>query len=395
MQRLRRITVFAAALAVAGLLGCPTIKILDVSVQGAKKDHATLIIDVEVANPDDDAGVNSSVLCLGVDPSWRIEQVRYQVPGEPMARRARTAPAVAAQADWTYLTSDTAWWVFRTADHQVPAGTSIYRVEVDVRYPKKTKGGLLSIVVGDPGPDAVAATWDLSLRPAGATPVEAPLAINPESQAVAASQATGDLGAAFGALGEGMGALGEGLMQGEDGGEDMAALGQLRGLGTGDRGFREPWIDEATVDGVIRLEGATLALPLEWSVLGEKPTGPETTLAVMPPGSPCILGLEIVPGLDEGQAVEVFDREVQTAMDDLATAGTPATVSDVQRVTPTGLQLAGKMLSYATEFGPEKLLIVRRVGSGSLAMGVTFGDEVTVVTAETYLDMMMDALAFP
>jgi hypothetical protein len=395
MKRLHSTIRAAVLLAVVALLGCPTIKILSVTVEGAKKDRATLVINVEVANPDDDAGVNSSVLCLGLDQAWTVEAVRYQVPGEPMARRARPAPAVAAQADWTYLTSDSAWWVFRTADHAVPAGTHVYRVEVDVRYPKKTRGGLLSVVVGDPGPDAVAATFDLSLKPAGATPVETPPQVNPESQAVAASQATGDLGQAFAELGEGMGALGEGLAQGGDGGSDMAALGTLLGLGTGSAGFREPWLNEATVDGVIQLGAVTLALPPDWSVLGDQPTGPETALAVMPPGSPCILGLEIVPGLDETQALEVFEREVQTATDDLATAGTPATASEVQRVTPTGLQLVGQQLSYTDEFGPERLVLLRRVSGGTLVIGVTFGDEATVTTAETYLDMMMDAIAFP
>ncbi len=384
--RLSFVASAALALALALLLGCPTVTLISVAVTDVGKDTAVFTVQVQVDNPDPDTS-SSAAISVGVDPAWTVEEIRYQIPGEPLVRRARSAPAVAAQADWVYTADDLAWSGFKTSSVDIPEGTSTYTFDVHVRTPRRAKAGPIAVVVGDPGEDAASGRYDTTLRPRRAVGAATPLPTNPDSQLQAASDAQGDLQDAISGLGEGAPDVGEPL-------PDFRELGTLLGLDTGARGYREPWIDQLTEAGVIRLAGAALALPDDWSVVGDAPTGPELALVVMPPGTPCVLGLEIVPDLDETLADEVFQREVATALQDLAATGTPGTAENVQRITPMGHKVLGKEIRYTDPLGPGRLLMLQRFGNGSLVIAVTFGDEAAMAVAEPYLDALIDSVGF-
>jgi len=378
------------------LVGCPELRIISVTIDEVRRDHGTFVIEVGVNNPEvGEPYVASTSLALAVDPGWTIREVRYTVPGEPLTRRARPSPPMAAKADWTFQRQDLSWWGFVSADHVVPPGESVYAIEVDVAFPPRTRCGALAVVVGEPGPDAQSAAFDLTLRGGRAVESRGALALNPESQLQSASDAAGGVEAAFATLGEGVAAAGEGLRNPAESDSDLREIGTLLGVNTGARGFREPWLQEATQDGVIHLPSVSLALPDEWSVLGDPPTGPEIALVVMPPGSPCMMGLEFVPDLDEAMATEAFEREVTTAVSDLsATSAAPVTADDLQLTTPAGLAIGGRRLHYTDEYGPGRLTMLHRYGNDTLVMAVTFGDPSSADLAEEHLLQLMDAVRF-
>ncbi len=378
--------VLAALVGLATVLGCPTVKLISVAITSVGKDDAVFAVQIQVDNPDPDTS-SSAALSVGVDPSWSVEEIRYQIPGEALVRRARPAPAVAAQTDWVYTADDVAWWGFKTSSVDIPQGTSTYTIDVRVSTPRRAKSGPLALVIGDPGPDAAAGRYEVQLRPKRLVSATQVLALNPDSQMGSASEAGGDLQEAISGLAEGAPTLGEPL-------PDFRELGTLLGLDTGARGYREPWIDEHTEAGAIHLAGASLALPDDWSVVGDPPTGPEMALVVMPPGTPCVLGVEIVPDLDEAVAQEVFEREITTALQDFADSGTPGTVVDVERITPMGRKVAGKEIHYTDDLGPGRLLMLKRYGNQTLVLAVTFGDPGSMAVAEPYLEALVDAVVF-
>jgi len=378
------------------VVGCPELHIISVDIEEARKDHATLVVKVGVDNPQlDEPYVASTSLAFALDPGWSIREVRYSVPGEPLTRRARPSPPMAAKADWTFLREDLSWWGFISADHVVPPGDSVYRIEVDVLYPPRTRTGSLAVVVGEPGPDAEHAAFDLTLRPTQTVEARGELALNTESQLQSASDAAGGVEAAFANLGQGVAAAGEGLQNPQTAEGDLREIGTLLGVNTGARGFREPWLQQVTKDGAIQLPGVFLGLPDDWSILGDPPTGPEIALVVMPPGSPCMMGLELVPDLDQALATEAFGREVTTAESDLAaTSTTPVRTDELSLTTPGGLQIGGRRLHYSDEYGPGQLTMLYRYGQGTLVMAVTFGDQATLDLAQGYLLQLMDGVRF-
>ena len=378
------------------VLGCPELHIVSVEIDDVGRDHATLVVKVGVTNPKlDEPYVASTSLALAVDPEWSIREVRYGVPGEPMTRRAKPSPPMAAKADWTFQRQDLSWWGYISADHVVPPGESVYRIEVDVQVPPRTRAGSLAVVVGEPGPDAKSAAFDLTLRPGKAVKALGPLLLNPDSQLQSASDAAGGVEAAFADLGQGVAAAGEGLQNPGGNEGELREIGTLLGVNTGARGFREPWIQQATEDGAIRLSNVSLTLPDDWSILGDPPTGPEIALVVMPPGSPCMMGLELVPDLNEAMAAEAFQREVTTAHDDLdGTSTAPVRAEDLTLTSPGGLDVGGRGLHYTDEYGPGQLMLLHRYGNGTLVLAVTFGDESTMDLARDYLLQLMDAVRF-
>lgn len=386
MRTLRTLLFASATMALALALGCPTVKLLQVTVADVGKDTAVFTVEVQVDNPDQDTS-SAAALSVGVDPSWTVEEIRYRIAGEPLVRRARSAPAVAAQTDWVYTADDLAWWGFKTSSVDIPQGTSTYSFDVHVRTPRRARAGALALVVGDPGEDAASGRYTVTLRPGRTVGEGAALPLNPDSQLQSASAAEGDLQDAISGLGQGTPNVGEPL-------PDFRELGTLLGLDTGARGYREPWIDQLTEASTIRLAGASLTLPDDWSVVGDAPTGPEVALVVMPPGTPCVLGVEIVPDLDETLAGEVFQREVATALQDLADSGTPGTAENVQRITPMGHKVLGKEIRYTDAHGPGRLLMLQRFGNGALVIAVTFGDEASMGVAEPYLDTLIDSVGF-
>jgi hypothetical protein len=390
MMRARTpLLLLAAAAGLATVLGCPTVKLLSVAITSVGKDDAVFAVQIQVDNPDPDTS-SAAALSVGVDPSWTVEEIRYQIPGEALIRRARPAPAVAVQADWVYTADDVAWWGFKTSSVDIPQGTSTYTIDVHVSTPRRAKAGPLALVIGDPGPDAAAGRYEVQLRPKRLVSTTQVLALNPDNQMGSASEAGGDLQDAISGLSEGTPTVGEDL----ENLPDFRELGTLLGLDTGARGYREPWIDQRTEAGAIRLAGATLALPDDWSVIGDPPTGPEMALVIMPPGTPCVLGVEIVPDLDEALAHEVFEREITTALQDFADSGTPGTVADVERITPLGRKVAGKEIHYTDDLGPGRLLMLERYGNQTLVLAVTFGDPASMAIAEPYLDTLVDSVVF-
>ena len=387
-MRARHVGLFGIALVIS-IAGCPKVSILSVGLDDVRRDRATLHIQLQVDNPEVTQEVDSSI-ALGLESSWSVEEVRYQVPGEPLVRRARPSPGLAANADWTFDDEGLAWWGFDSAEHMMPAGTTVYDVEVDVRYPRRTRSGSLALVVGDPSPDSPNGRYALTLRPGSTVEALGALPVNPENQVESSGDAADGFQQAVSALSnetEMMGALAEET-------SELRELGTLIGVNTGARGFREPWIQESTRDGVIQLTRISVQVPDDWSVLGDPPTGPETALVFMPPGSPCVLGLEIVPDLDQAMADEAFAREVETARKDLSASGVAATVHDDALTTPGGLRVVGKELGYVDEFGPGRLLLLRRYEAETLVLAVTFGDPDTMALAVPHLLQLLDTVGF-
>lgn len=390
MMRARdTLVLLAAAAGLATVLGCPTVKLLSVAIASVGKDDAVFTVEIQVDNPDPGTSA-SAALSVGVDPSWTVEEIRYRIPEEPLVRRARPAPAVATQTDWVYLAQDVAWWGFKTSSVDIPTGTSTYSLDVHVRTPRRAKSGPLALVIGDPGEDAASARYAVQLRPKRLVSEAQVLAFNPDSQMASATEAGGELQDAIAGLSGGTPTVDEDLQNLPD----FRELGTLLGLDTGARGYREPWIEQRTEAGAIRLAGATLALPDDWSVIGDAPTGPEMALVVMPPGTPCVLGVEIVPDLDEALAQEVLEREIATALQDFADSGAPGTANDVERITPMGRKVTGKEIHYTDDLGPGRLLMLKRYGGQTLVLAVTFGDPGAMAIAEPYLEALVDSVAF-
>ncbi len=390
----RSIAVIVVALAAVLLVpGCPTIKIRSLEVASFRKDVAVFDIQVEVDNSANDAGSNSSKLAVALPTGWEVVDLTYHVPGEVLQRRAQPLPGVAIQADWVYERDDAVWWGYTTAEHAVPAGKHIYPVQLTVRVPKKTKTGWVALAIGDPGPDAEVGAFTVELKGKREVDVIAAPAVNPDSQLAAAGDA-GSLEGMMAGLGEGLAALGEGLEGVGEAGSMMRTLGTMLGVDTGAEGYREEWISTRTEEGVFRMGGVALAIPADWSAMGDEPADATVQMVLMPPGGSTFLGLKVVPAVGAEGAPGLFEEEVGKAANELAAEGTPAAISEIARTTPGGKALKGRQLRVIADGSESLWTMVRVDGIDHLAMVVTSGDAATVEAAIPRIDELLDAVGF-
>ena len=379
--RTRTMLSFILIVALGALIGCPTIQIASVTVAKLGKNRIQLVVEVDVDNTANDAGEASSKLSVALDPTWKIEQIRYAIPGEPMVRSARPTAGVAAKTDWTYTTEDVTWWGFNTAEHTVPAGRNIYRVEIDVAVPKKTRTGKLIVVVGDAGPDAVIGAYEVNLKPAKVTPSEPPV-INEASQVEMGGG--GDFGDMMGGLGGAMDGLGEA-------GEMLGGLGALFGADTGAAGFRSEYVQQNTADGVVTLANVALTLPDTWSIIADPPEADTTQLALLPPGMKGTTGVDIRSNVGAEDAAAIVAKEAETVAADLTTEGTPPTTRDISRTTPGGITVEGKEFRFGEGEAEGLILLVSRLEQGTLVLFVTVGDTQTEADSSALLDQIIDS----
>jgi len=372
----------ALILGLAFVVGCPTIQIASVSVAKLGKNRIQLVVEVDVDNTANDAGAASSKFAVALDPTWSIEQIRYAIPGEPMTRTARQAPGVAAGTDWTYTTSNVTWWGFNTAEHVVPAGRHIYRVEIDVAVPRKTRTGNLVLVVGDPGPDAVVGAYEINLKPATVTAVDAP-PINPDSE-IEMGGMEGDFGDMMGGFGEAMEGLGEA-------GDMLGGLGAMFGMESGADGFRSEYIQQNTADGTVTLGGVALTLPASWSIIADPPESDTIQLALLPPGMKGTTGVDIRTGVSAEDAAAIFAKEVETVTADLTAEGTPPTIADLTRTTPGGITFEGKEFRFSEGEAEGQIQLVSRLEGGTLLLFVTVGDTPNAAESSQLLDQIIDS----
>lgn len=384
----------ALGLVITGLvLGCPTIKIRSLTVESFKKDVATLAIEIEVDNSADDAGTASSKVALALPTGWEVLDLTYQIPGEPLERRAKPLPGLAIQTDWIYEFDDAVWWGFDTAEHAVPAGKHVYPVRLTVQVPRKTKAGRIALVIGDPGPDAEVGAFEFELKGKRTVAwIEAP-AVNPASQITTAEGAM-DMEAMMAGLGEGLAGLGEGLEGIGEAGTMMRQLGTMLGVDTGASGYREEWIAAQMEGDLFRMNGATVAVPEGWSAMGDPPTDSAIKMVLMPPGATTFVGLKLIPGVDTTEAARLFEDEVGQAAAELVAEGTPAAISEVTRTSPGGRAIAGRQLRIVTEGSEGLWTMVRLADGGGLAMVVTTGDAATEAEVAPLVDELLDTVSF-
>jgi len=376
------------------VLGCPTIKIRSLTVESFKKDLAVLAIEVEVDNTADDAGDASTKVAIALPEGWAIQELAYQIPGEPLQRRARPLPSLAIQADWIYDFEGVTWWGFDTAEHAVPAGKHLYPVRLTVKVPKKTKTGRIALVIGDPGPDAESGAFEFELKGKRTVAWIEPPAVNPDSQTSAAGAMDMDMEAMMAGLGEGLAGLGEGLEGIGEAGTMMRQLGTMLGVDTGATGYREEWIGAQMEGDNFRMNGAALVVPEGWSAMGDAPTDRAIKMVLMPPGATTFLGLKLIPGIDAAEATQLFEDEVGQAAAELVAEGTPAAISEVTRTTAGGPALAGRQLRIVTEGSEGLWTMVRLADAPGLAMVVTTGDAATETEVAPLVDQLLDSVSF-
>lgn len=321
-------------------LACPTVTIKSLEILSRARDLVTLVAVIEVDNGEAYSDRFSSTFVIAAPAGWTVEAVRYQIPGEPLVRRAHVATGVAAQADWTYVQPGAVWWGFQTAEHVLPTGIATYTAEIDVRVPRRAREGTLVLVVGDPGAEAPAAAYRVVIKPRpGVTPAEAP-GINPAALVEPALGGEGDLDWGF-----------------------------------GEARHPDEWIQAQTTDGRLQLSGLSLALPDDLSVMGEPPAGDRVQLMLVPPpGTVYLGGLDVHLAVDEARAHELYDQEVRTAVDDLTVAGTPPTVEEGPADDIGGAVIRTTSLVY-TELGHTiHTTLLARIGGGTMVIGAVFGD---------------------
>ncbi len=368
-----RLFLLPLLLAAATQLACPTVTIKSLEVLKRARGVVTLGAVIEVDNGEAYADPVESTFAIAAPAGWTVDEVRYQIPGEPLQRRARLAPGMAAKADWTYVQPGATWWGFHTAEHVIPTGVATYTAEIDVRVPCKQREGTVVLVVGEPGTEAATAAYRVTVKPRpGTAATEAP-GLNPDAivqDALAGGGDLGDLGGLFGMGGadsedfmEGGGALGEGL----------GMLGSLLGA-AGQPGYRDEWIAAQSSAGRLQLAGLSVAFPDEMSVMGDPPEGDRVQLVLFPAGAPYIGGLDVHLAVDEVEANARFDQEVQTAAAELATEGHGPSFEEAPVEQLDGAVLRTTTFVHGEAGQTVHTTLMARIGGSTMVLAAVFGD---------------------
>jgi hypothetical protein len=157
MIRTLPLALFAVLSAVA-LSACPTLKITSVKVkQGSvTATELTLVAEVEVEETEEpgadstaNANAGRGLIGLYLPAGWSVEQVRMYDPRETTARGLIAVPQAAVLLAERFPETPGPWWAFTTNTQTIPKGKWNYRLEFDLRRPKRAKSAALGVAVSE------------------------------------------------------------------------------------------------------------------------------------------------------------------------------------------------------------------------------------------------------
>ncbi len=147
----------ALLLALALLLtGCPTLKLNSVTVKDGSISATGLTLKAavlveETEEVDAEAGTMNEgrgLLAIYLPVGWSVAAGRMKSPQESVARSLVPVPQIAVQFGETFPTVPGQWWAFASNTQAVPTGKWTHEVELDIKYPKRTKAAELGVSVG-------------------------------------------------------------------------------------------------------------------------------------------------------------------------------------------------------------------------------------------------------
>jgi hypothetical protein len=143
---------------VLGLLlsACPTVTLGSVGIKDGSvtAEGFTLTAEVVVEEVDDTEGEDATasegrgILALELPAGWSVAAARIESPGEGVVRALTPVPQAAVSFAEIFPLEPGLWWTWATTNQTVAKGRWIHRVEFDIVFPKKTRGGDIGIAAG-------------------------------------------------------------------------------------------------------------------------------------------------------------------------------------------------------------------------------------------------------
>lgn len=149
----RLVLLFAAA---ALLAGCPTVKlssfgILDGSVTPTSLTFAAQVEveETEEVNVEEGTGQEGrAFIAVFIPRGWTVSGARAMSPQESTPRALIPAAQSAVQLGEMFPQVEGEWWAFASNTQSVATGKFLHGVELDVTFPKKSKGTTLGVTAG-------------------------------------------------------------------------------------------------------------------------------------------------------------------------------------------------------------------------------------------------------
>jgi hypothetical protein len=169
-QAPRMLAAVAALLAVSmALAGCPRLRVAEVRLAGpAKGGKLTLVANVETeyqpktcpaqdadgqkggsdCTPEPSSYSGRGVVAVWLPAGWKAVAARVRAPGKAQAEAMPLEAEVAPEFPGTFPHQPGEWWPFVTSDQEIPAGNTVYPVEVDLEGPAGAKDLTMGVALG-------------------------------------------------------------------------------------------------------------------------------------------------------------------------------------------------------------------------------------------------------
>jgi hypothetical protein len=133
---------------------CPTLKLGAISVRSGSVGATSLILDlsvlVEETDPvgTPDGGEPQSgrgMVALELPIGWTVTRATMSSPLEQTPRALIPAPQAAVAFGEAFPETGGAFWALASSTQTIPQGSHAYPVEIEVSFPKRSKGGKIGI----------------------------------------------------------------------------------------------------------------------------------------------------------------------------------------------------------------------------------------------------------
>jgi hypothetical protein len=153
LRAMRRTLLLFVALSL--LAGCPTVTLSKIVLKDGSVTATSLTLQAEVIveeteEVDAEAGSANegrAVVALYLPQGWNVSAARMKSPQESATRKLIPVPQSAVQFGETFPDVPGQWWAFASNTQTVLTGKFVHNVELDVTFPKKSKGAEVGVII--------------------------------------------------------------------------------------------------------------------------------------------------------------------------------------------------------------------------------------------------------